>query len=83
MTLARDTTTAARRVQLEALRRLGGASRLLLACQMSDESRAVSLSGIRHRHPGWSDGAVHSELLRLMLGPELSTAVLEHSRVRR
>lgn len=78
MTVTRDTSAAARRVQVEALRRMGGPKRLQLALEMSEESRQVTLAGIRHRHPDWTDAAVHRELLRLMLGRELATAVLGH-----
>lgn len=76
MMRARDTTAAARRAQVEALRRLDGPTRLRMALQMSDDSRDVTRSGIRHRHTGWSDAEIHAELLRLMLGRELSRAVL-------
>jgi hypothetical protein len=80
MTVTRDTTAAARRVQVEALRRLDGPTRLRMALEMSEEARQVSLAGIRHRHPDWTDAAVHRELLRLMLGRQLATAVLERPR---
>jgi hypothetical protein len=82
MTLMRDTTAAARRVQVEAFRQLDGPTRLLMACQMSDDSRAVTLSGIRHRHPDWSEIAVQEELLRLMLGRELAAVVFTRRRHR-
>jgi hypothetical protein len=75
MALMRDTTAAARRIQVEALRRLDGPTRLRMACQMSDDSQAVTLSGIRHRHPGWSEAAIQEELLRLMLGRDLAATV--------
>lgn len=80
MTVTRDTSAAARRVQVEALRRLDGPTRLQMALEMSEEGRRVSLAGIRYRHPDWTDAAVHQELLRLMLGRELATAVLERLR---
>ena len=51
MTLAADTTLAARTIQLRALRRLDGPTRLEMACHMSDDARSVSEAGIRHRHP--------------------------------
>lgn len=76
MTLARDTSAGARQVQLDALRRLDGPTRLAMACQMSDEARAVSEAGIRHRHSDWDDEQVHRALLELLLGPELTTTVL-------
>lgn len=75
MAIARDTSTNARRVQVEALRRLDGPTRLQMAFRMSDDSRSVTLAGIRHRHPNWTDDEVHVELLRLLLGRELATAV--------
>jgi len=80
MPVAHDTSVAARRVQIEALRRLDGPARLEMALRMSDDSREVTLAGIRHRHPDWTDAAVHQELLRLLLGPELATAVTERHR---
>jgi hypothetical protein len=80
MTIARDTSTKARRVQVEALRRLDGPTRLQMALRMSDDSRDVTLAGIRHRHPDWTDDDVHRELLRLLLGRELATAVAERRR---
>jgi hypothetical protein len=77
MTLARDTAAAARDIQVEALRRLDGSTRVRMAVDMSEEARHVTLAGIRHRHPDWTDTAVHQELLRLLLGRELTSAVLE------
>jgi hypothetical protein len=79
----RDTSAAARRVQLEALRRLDGPTRLRMALEMSDEARDVCLAGIRHRHPDWTDAAVRRELLRLLLGRELSSVVLRRLRTER
>ena len=80
MTLTRDTSAAARRVQVEALRRMDGPTRFRMALEMSEEARSVTVAGIRHRHPDWTDAAIHREMLRLMLGRELATAVLERSR---
>ena len=82
MTLTRDTSAAARDIQVEALRRLDGPTRVRMALDMSEEARQVTLAGIRHRHPDWTDTAVHQELLRLLLGRELASAVLEHPRTR-
>ena len=80
MTIARDTAGAARRVQVEALRRLDGPTRLQMALRMSDDSRDVTLAGIRHRHADWTDDDVQRELLRLLLGRELASAVAERRR---
>lgn len=81
--VARDTSADARRVQREALRRLDGPTRLRMALEMSDDARRVCLAGIRHRHPDWTDAEVRRELLRLLLGRELSSAVIERLRTGR
>lgn len=44
--------------------------RLAVAAEMSDEIRAVAESGIRHRHPGWSDDEVREALVVILLGRE-------------
>ncbi len=75
MTLARDTSPAARRAQLDAMRRLDGPTRMVMAFEMSEEARHISEAGIRHRHPEWSDGEVHDALLQLLLGTELAGRV--------
>ena len=75
MTLARDTTPQARRIQLDAMRRLDGPSQLELACRMSDDARAISVAGIRHRHPEWSDREVRQSVLELLLGTDLASRV--------
>ena len=83
MTVARDTSAAARRIQIEALRRLDGPTRLQMALRMSDDSRDITLAGIRHRHPDWTDDDVHRELLRLLLGRELAATVAHRRRTDR
>lgn len=82
MTLTRDTSAAARDAQVQAFRRLDGPTRVRMAFDMSEEARQVTLAGIRHRHPEWTDVAVHQELLRMLLGRERASAVLEHTRTR-
>jgi hypothetical protein len=77
MTVGDDTSVGARRVQIEALRRLDGPTRLRMALRMSDDSREITVAGIRHRHPDWTDEDVHRELLRLLLGRELAAAVAQ------
>ena len=44
--------------------------RLALAAEMSDEIRAVAESGIRHRHPAFSDDDVQAALAEILLGRE-------------
>jgi hypothetical protein len=76
MTLPADTTASARALQLRILRNVGGPARLAMALEMSEEARAISESGIRHRHPQWSDAHVHEALIRLLLGDDLARKVL-------
>lgn len=76
MTMARDTAPKARRIQLDALRRFDGPSRLEMACRMSDDARAISEAGIRHRHPEWTDEQVRRALLELLLGRDLAQKAL-------
>jgi hypothetical protein len=71
----RDTSSAARREQIEAIRRLSPSERLRTAFTMSEQARQLSLAGIRRRHPEWTDEQVKRELRRLMLGSELAAQV--------
>jgi len=79
MTLPADTTAEARAFQLEILRSTNGSTRVAMALEMSDQARAISAAGIRHRHPDWTDGQVHEALLVLLLGDELAQRVLAWS----
>ena len=42
--------------------------RLALAAEMSDEIRAVTESGIRHRHPEYSEDEIRAALVAILLG---------------
>jgi hypothetical protein len=66
-------------VQHEIFARMSGPERLLAAMRMSDDAAAVTRDGIRHRHPDWSDAAIHAEFLRVTLGEELAAKVLASS----
>jgi len=44
--------------------------RLAVAAEMSDEIRAVAESGIRGRHPDYSDDEVRAALVVILLGRE-------------
>jgi len=43
--------------------------RVALAAEMSDEIRAVTEAGIRHRHPAYADDEVQAALADILLGP--------------
>jgi hypothetical protein len=71
----RDTSPEAAALQLDAWRRLGHSGRVELAARLSDEIRQVTLAGIRHRHPDYSEDDAFRALLRLVLGDELVRAI--------
>ena len=64
----RDTSTTALQRQREAFRRMPPEQRLAVAAEMSDEIRAVAESGIRQRHPDYSDDEIREELVVILLG---------------
>lgn len=72
--LSSDTSHAARAVQREAQRRLGPAARVELAIEMSEQARAISISGALARDPGLSPAAARERLLRRLLGDALFAA---------
>jgi hypothetical protein len=59
---------------------MDGATRLEMACQMSDDARAISEAGIRHRHPEWTEEQVREELNVLLLGEDLAHKVAARRR---
>jgi hypothetical protein len=70
-TIPADTTLEAFHVQVAVLRRLDPSRRLELACQLSDYMREVSASGVRQRHPEYSEEQVRLAVIRLSLGENL------------
>jgi hypothetical protein len=69
--LAADTTLEAARVQFAIFRRMAPSRRLQLACRMSETLRAVVASGVRSRHPDYTDDQVRLAVNRLALGDVL------------
>ena len=59
-----DTTTAARQVQDDAIRRLAPVARLRQALELSESVRAVALSRLRALHAGRTE----LELVELLIG---------------
>ena len=57
-----DTSAEAARIQAEVQRRLGGARRLEIACEMSDAIRALASARIRAKHPGLNDAEIRDQL---------------------
>jgi hypothetical protein len=75
MLRARDPSAAAFGRQLEAYRAMTPGERLAIAAAMSDELRALAESGIRDRHPAYTDAQVANSLAEIFLGPELAAKV--------
>ena len=63
---SRDTSVAARTVQLQAFRRLSSAERVAIAMQMSEEARRVATDGLRHRHPEMTSSEIDDAMRRLL-----------------
>jgi hypothetical protein len=70
-TIPTDTTLETFHVQIAVLRRMDPSRRLELACQLSDYARELSASGVRQRHPDYSDEQVRLAVIRLSLGEKL------------
>ena len=73
-----DTTIEAVRKQFEILRRLGAEARAKMAFEMSDNLRSTVESGVRYRHPDYSEQKIQKEVLRLMIGEALFKQVYPH-----
>jgi hypothetical protein len=71
LTIESDTTPEATQAQILALRRMGGARRLLSALELSDDARRITEAGIRARHAEYSEAQVRSALHCLLLGEAL------------
>jgi hypothetical protein len=66
-----DTTPEAWAVQIDIYRRMPPSRRLELALQLSDSLRSVVASGVRRRHPEYSEEQVRLAVTRLWLGEDL------------
>jgi hypothetical protein len=63
-----DTSARAAAVQLSLYRKAGPAARVRVAVELSDAVRETALSGIRRRHPEYSERDVALSFLRLVYG---------------
>jgi hypothetical protein len=69
--LPKDTSLEALKVQHDALRRRGPDWRLQQAFLMSNSMRAISVEGVRARHPEYSEEQITLAVARILLGDEL------------
>jgi hypothetical protein len=66
-----DTSPEVHRMQIERYRRMSGEERVALALRMTAQAWRTSASGIRSRHPEYSNTEVDWALARLRLGDEI------------
>jgi hypothetical protein len=69
--IPRDTTVDAFWVQVDVLRRLGIEGRARMTFELCEQLRSIVATGIRSRHPDYSDDQVRLAGIRLRLGDEL------------
>jgi hypothetical protein len=70
-----DTDAAVHQLQRQIYLRLGATERLAIAFRLSDAVKRLAISGIRHRHPDYTEGQVQQAFARLRLGDELVRAI--------
>jgi len=68
---ARDTSLEAERTQIAILRRMGLSGRAQMTLELSEALRAWLKSGVRHRHPDYTEEQVGLAALRLAIGKAL------------
>lgn len=71
---ALDTTAEAERVQIEVFQRMSPAKRLQAASALYRMARSLMETGVRMRHPDYSDEQVRLAVIRLTLPEKLFLA---------
>ena len=74
-TQSSDTSIVAERVQFDCYRAMSPQEKLEIILDMCEAGRALSLTGLRMRHPGASDMELELREACLRLGPELARKV--------
>jgi hypothetical protein len=69
-----DTSSRARQVQIEVLRRLTPTQKLALVDDACRLTRISLVAGLRQRHPGACDAEIERRLMGLLLGEDLAAA---------
>jgi hypothetical protein len=64
--------------QLAIYRRMAPAQRCAIAARMSTDARAITMAGIRRRHPDYDANQTRLALFRLLLGDEMFRRVWPH-----
>jgi hypothetical protein len=66
--ISQDATLDAEKVQIAVLRKIGSEDRLKMTLGLSDNIRNITMSGIRTRHPEYSENAVMKVLIKYLHG---------------
>jgi len=74
-----DTSSEAREVQLEAVRRMPPEERLQRGLELTELVRELLAAGVRARHPEYSPEEVRLTVIRIVLGEELFRAAYPHA----
>ena len=64
-----DTSQDVAALQVDIYKKMTGAQRFAIACDMSDTVREFALARLRQQHPEWSDLDLKRELLRYAFLP--------------
>jgi hypothetical protein len=67
-TLPQDTGTDAEKIQIAVLKKIGAEGRLKMTLELSDNIRDITMSGIRTRHPEYSEDMVKKTLIKYLHG---------------
>ena len=67
-TLPQDTTLDTEKVQLAVLKKIGAEARFRMTVELSDNIRDITMSGIRARHPEYSEDMVMNVLIKYLHG---------------
>lgn len=70
-----DTSDEARAVYIASYESLSGAERVERSMVMAEEVKQVSLAGIAHRNPGFSEAQIHREWLRILHGETVAQRI--------
>lgn len=66
-----DTSSAVERMQIECFRKMAPQQRLQAAAALRQATRKLLATGVRHRHPEYSDAQVRLAVIRMTIPEEL------------
>ncbi|HEY2759911.1 MAG TPA: hypothetical protein VGI75_04190 [Pirellulales bacterium] len=80
--IPRDTSAAVYHIQCEIFRRIGAEKRAAGMVDLIEFINGVAASGVRRRHPKYTDEQVHLAVIRMRLGDQLFHKVYPKAEVR-